>query len=226
MSQEMLSYKPRSALGDVTNQVGKKGFCSIYKKDESVLISKKECLRVDENYNTQIKDSISRPQLCGQIDSLTGSIVGNVSKVVCEIKEPCPPDVRQNATLTSSATVNDGDVVKDVCESTQLITSVPPDENGIAVPQVELNRVVGNDLGMDDGNGVSLDKLDLIKDECLDWSRLLESRSGLERCIGQKGDGSSNVCMDMIKTCSCSFCRKGDFRTCFFLNLYLVYTRG
>ncbi|KAM0034146.1 hypothetical protein Hdeb2414_s0016g00494071 [Helianthus debilis subsp. tardiflorus] len=172
MSQEMLSYKPRPAFGDVTNQVGKRGFCSIHKKDESIQISKKECLRVDENYNTQLTASISRPQLCGEIDWLTGSIAGSASKVVCEIKEPCPPDVRQNATLTSSATVNAGDVVKDFCESTQ----------------VELDIVVGNDLGMDDGNGVSLDKLDLIKDECLDWSRLLESRCGLERCIGQKGD--------------------------------------
>nr|GEV10488.1 GDSL esterase/lipase At5g33370-like [Tanacetum cinerariifolium] len=49
------------------------------------------------------------------------------------------------------------------------------------------------------------------KDEFLDGSRFPESqelRYDIEKCVGQKGNGVSSVCMDMIKECPCSFCIK------------------
>ncbi|GKD47182.1 hypothetical protein Tco_1271827 [Tanacetum coccineum] len=52
------------------------------------------------------------------------------------------------------------------------------------------------------------------KDEFLDRSRFpksQESRCGFEKCVGQKGDGVSSVCMDMIKECPCSSCIKAAY---------------
>ncbi|KAI7732624.1 hypothetical protein M8C21_032848 [Ambrosia artemisiifolia] len=135
--------------------------------------------------------------------------------------------------MINSAIIKDGDVLRDVSESTHLMIAVPLDEDGphgmveaegdgttdsIVVPQVglKLNTMVGNDLGVDDGNAVSL----------LDGSGVLqsqESRCGFQRCVGQKGDKSSSACMDMIKTCTCSFCRKA---ACLWSDIYSQDIKG
>ncbi|PWA98133.1 hypothetical protein CTI12_AA004270 [Artemisia annua] len=71
-----------------------------------------------------------------------------------------------------------------------------------------------NSLGVEGGDEYCIDDLGLGKDEFLDGSRLpesQESRCGFEKCVGQKGDGVSSMCMDMIKECPCSFCIKAAY---------------
>ncbi|KAI3776588.1 hypothetical protein L1987_46374 [Smallanthus sonchifolius] len=198
MSEEI----PRSALGDVTNQVGKREFSLISTSgikpgDECIHFAKKECRRVDSSKKENID---------------------SVSKIAGEIKEPCPPDVRENAKSTSSSAVKAGDVVGECCQPPQLVYAIPSDvivedetTDSAIIPQIESKGVAEDNLGMDDGNDVSLDNFDSSKDENLDCSRFpesQESKCGLESCIGQKGDRFSRACMDMIKACPCSFCVK------------------
>lgn len=185
MSEEVPSaYKPRSALGDVTNQIGKRGF-SVFsspcvqsgdgcKNDEGVLFAKKECIRVDNSHKENIQKEI-------EINLLKGKTVATLSKISCETK--------------------DGDVMKDSCISTQLTQNTSKEK-------------VENSLEMDDGDDTCVDNLCSGKDEFLDYSKLpesQESRCGLERCNGQKGDGFSSMCMDSIKACPCSFCMKAAY---------------
>ncbi|KAK9070238.1 hypothetical protein SSX86_010638 [Deinandra increscens subsp. villosa] len=229
------AFKPRSALGDVTNQVGKRGFSLISgddcKKDEGIPFAKKECRKIDishkENNVKETVDCVLRPHSYSEISSLNGDVKDSVSKIVCEIKGSCPPGVRQNVTPTSSSIA--GDLVSDSFQPVELVHVIPSDENGNNVvvddeedertdsevmPEIALKGTGENNLGMDDGNDVSVDNLDSSKDEFLDGSRLLESQEskcGFERCNEQKGDGLSSVCMDMIKACSCSFCMKAAY---------------
>lgn len=234
MSEEIPSdgdYKPRSALGDVTNQVGKRVFSFIstsgvksgdgYKKDAGFQFAKKECLRVDnfkkENSHKEIAKCVLRAH------SSKENVVDSISKITCEAKEPCTSDVRKNA--TSSTAVIAGKAVRESYISTPMIptsTSEGPlviieteeDErsDSAVVAENASKEKVENSLVMDDDGG--LENLDSGKDEYLDCSRLpesQESRCGLERCIGQKGDGFSNMCMDLIKACPCSFCMKAAY---------------
>ncbi|KAI3747370.1 hypothetical protein L6452_09824 [Arctium lappa] len=226
MSEEIPSdgdYKPRSALGDVTNQVGKRGFSFIststgaksgdgYKKDEGFQFAKKECLRVDnykkENFHKEITECVLRAH------SIKGNMVDSISKITCEAKEPCTSDVRKNA--TSSIAVKTGNTVRESCTSTPMIPTSKDDERSDSafVPENASKEKVENSLGMDDDANASLENLELSKDEYLDCSRLpesQESRCGLERCIGQMGDGFSDTCMDLIKACPCSFCMKAAY---------------
>ncbi|KVH92219.1 uncharacterized protein LOC112515774 [Cynara cardunculus var. scolymus] len=231
-------YKPRSALGDVTNQVGKRGFSFIstsgvksgdgYKKDEGFQFAKKECLRVDnfskENFHKEIAGCVLRAHSCSEINSLKGNVVNSISKITCEAKEPCTSDGRRNA--TSSIAVKAGNAMSESCISTPTIPTSKSDKLGAhviieteedeksdsAVVENASKEKVENSLGMDDDAGI--ENLDSSKDEYLDCSRLpesQESRCGLERCIGQKGDGFSNMCMDLIKACPCSFCTKAAY---------------
>ncbi|KAI3669280.1 hypothetical protein L6452_40509 [Arctium lappa] len=243
MSEEIPSdgdYKPRSALGDVTNQVGKRGFSFIststgaksgdgYKKDEGFQFAKKECLRVDnykkENFHKEITECVLRTH-----SRIKGNMVDSISKITYEAKEPCTSDVRKNA--TSSIAVKTGNAVRESCTSTPMIPTSTSDRLGphviietneddersdsAFVPENASNEKVENSFGMDDDDDAnpSLENLELSKDEYLDCSRLpesQESRCGLERCIGQKGDGFSNMCMDLIKACPCSFCMKAAY---------------
>ncbi|KAI3762587.1 hypothetical protein L1987_53021 [Smallanthus sonchifolius] len=218
MSEEIF----RSALGDVTNQVGKREFSLIStsvikpgddcKKDECIHFAKKECRRVDSSKKENID---------------------SVSKIACEIKEPCPPGVRENANSTSSSAVKAGDVVGECCQLPQLVHAIPSDviiedetTDSAVLPQIESKGVAEDNLGMDDGNDISLDNFDSSKDENLDCSRFpesQESKCGLESCIGQKGDGFSSACMDMIKACPCSFCVKA---ACLWSDLHYQDIKG
>ncbi|KAM0006713.1 hypothetical protein Hdeb2414_s0165g00820101 [Helianthus debilis subsp. tardiflorus] len=276
----MSGQTPRSALGDVTNQVGKRGFSLVF--DLDVKSAKKECRRVDEckenNNNKEAAECVLRVHSGGEIGLSKGGIGESVNKIVCEVKEQCPPGVRQNVTVTSSvvkavdvasdgcqyagdiglpkgdivecvdkivceveetcppgvrqnaavtsSVVKAADVVSGGCRDTELVHAIALDENGPDVivddeedertesadlALIESKGVAENDLGVDDGNDVSVDNLGSSKDDYIDCTRLLESQEskcGLERCVGQTGDGMSSACMDMIKECSCSFCMK------------------
>ncbi|XP_076928002.1 uncharacterized protein LOC143591793 [Bidens hawaiensis] len=188
MSREL----PRSALGDVTNQVLKRGFSFIsnsdvksgvdFKKDESFRPAKKQCTR-KENNGEEVTE--------------------------CEIKETCPPGVRQNAAPTS------------LFSDAELGHGIPLGENGPDVI-VETQEDERTDLALVDGNDVSLDNLDSSKDEYLDCSRFFESQEskcGLEKCA----DGFSSECMDMIKACPCSFCIKA---ACLWSDLHYQDIKG
>ncbi|KAI7741243.1 hypothetical protein M8C21_023853 [Ambrosia artemisiifolia] len=218
---------PRSALGDVTNRVGKRGFCFNFSLD--VNSAKKECRRLDEfkenvnnNNNKEGNECVLRPHSSCEIGLLKENVIDGIPKIACEVKESCPPSVRRNAASALSA----ADVASEGCRDTEPVQVITLDENGVdGVVEVEddertesadgpgigLKGGEENDLGVDDGNDVSVDNLGLSKDEYFDCSRLLESQEskcGLEPCVGQTGDGFSGACVDMIKDCSCSFCKK------------------
>ncbi|KAL8199614.1 hypothetical protein R6Q57_013182 [Mikania cordata] len=199
------AFKPRSALGDVTNQIGKRGFSLIStsgvksgddcKKDECIHFVKKECRRVDyfkkEKKNEEIAGCILRPHSNNQISSSKGDSRDGISKIACEIKVLRPPDARQNVTSTSSAGVDAIDVVGDSSQHTQLVHPIHLDDNGpdgiveteederadsAVIPPFKSKEIGETSLGMDDGNDVSLDNLDSSKDGDLDFSRFLESQ--------------------------------------------------
>ncbi|XP_076960471.1 uncharacterized protein LOC143636870 isoform X2 [Bidens hawaiensis] len=189
---------PRSALGDVTNQVSKRGFSFIsnsdaksavdFDKDESFRSAKKECTRADDSQKEN-------------------------NATECEIKETCPPGVRQNAAPTSS--------IVDVVSNAELAHAIPLGENAPDVI-VETEEDERTDLALVDGNDVSHDNLDSSKDEYLDCSRFFESQEskcGLEKT----GDGFSSECMDMIKACPCSFCMKA---ACLWSDLHYQDIKG
>ncbi|KAL4582886.1 hypothetical protein LXL04_007447 [Taraxacum kok-saghyz] len=225
MSEDAPSaYKPRSALGDVTNQLGKRGFSLVStpgvrsvdgrKNDEGVQFAKKECRRLEnstkENFHKEISEYVLPPDSCSQI---------NLSKISSESKELCSPDGRKRIT---SSDLKAGDAVRDSSISTQSIPTSPSnviveaeeDErtDSVIVPQNPSKEKMGNSSGIDDGDDACLDNLS--KDEYLDYSKLpesQESRCGVERCIGQKGDGFSSMCMESIKACPCPFCMKAAY---------------
>ncbi|KAK1441388.1 hypothetical protein QVD17_07238 [Tagetes erecta] len=237
MSRETPSdgaYKTRSALEDVTNQPGKRGFCLISSSDvqsgdEGFHFAKKECHRADnfnkENNNDEIAECVLRPHSYSVINSMKENISDNISKILCEIKMSCPPGVRQNA----------NDVVSDSYQPTHLVQTIPLDESGsdvivedertdsAVIPQIASNETVENNLGVNDGNDASLDILDSSKDEYLDWPESQESKCGFDSCIGQKGDGLSSAGIDMIKACSCSVCTKA---VCIWSDLHYQDIKG
>lgn len=208
-------YKPRSALSDVTNQVGKTGLSFISTSNQVLPPAKKQCVTVADTFKKQnrckeIAECVLRPHSSNEISLL---------------KEPCLPGVRKNAD-DSTIVVKAGDgVVRDGC-----LTMVPVDVNGpFEIVEVEddetTNSVIvaenvskgkaESNLGMNDDNDVvSVDNLDSGKDDCIDCLRFpesQESRCGIEKCTGQKGDGFSSMCVDMIKACSCSLCIKAAY---------------
>lgn len=214
MSEEIPSdgvYKPRSALGDVTNQVGKRGFSLVStpsvksgdgcRKDEGFQSAKKECLRLDnskkENFQTENSEYVLLPPSCNETNSLKGNSIVSKSKIPCEINEPCSPDGKKSTTSSS---------LKEAEEDERT--------DSVFVSQNASKEKVENSLEMDDGDDACVDNLYSSKDEFLDYSKFpesQESRCGLERCIGQKSDGLSNMCIDSIKDCSCSFCTKAAY---------------
>ncbi|KAI3506453.1 hypothetical protein L1887_28812 [Cichorium endivia] len=190
--------KARSALGDVTNLVGKRGHSSIStsgvktgddcKKNEGLQFGKKERRRAEnckhENFKKEIVDCVLRFHSCSEIDSSTGNTIDGLPGLQCEIREPCPPGVRHNA--ESEVVVEDSSKDK---VSTSIITN--------------------------NGDDLTLDNVDFNKGDYLDCSRLVASQesrsSGLERCIEQKGVKCSDTNIDSIKACSCSFCMKAAY---------------
>lgn len=78
-----------------------------------------------------------------------------------------------------------------------------------------LNEQLVTDVMIEE-NDFNVDNFDSSKCGSIDYSRLPESQesrsSGLERCIGVKGDRCSNsdVGVDAINACSCSFCTNGN----------------
>ncbi|CAI9282292.1 unnamed protein product [Lactuca saligna] len=209
MSEEIPSdatCKPRSALGDVTNQVGKRGFSFVStpgvqsidgcKKDEGFQFAKKECLRVDNSQKENFHKEISA--------------IASISKISCEIKEPCSQDGRKS--ITSSG-LKAGDVVSPSDRNGSHVTvEAEEDERTDSVfePQNPSKEKLENSLGMDDGDDACLDNLYSSKDDYLDCSKFpesQESRCGLEI----KGDGFSSMCIESIKACPCSFCMKAAY---------------
>lgn len=213
MSREISSdeaYKARSALGDVTNHLWKRGFAlvctsDVKSGDENIQFAKKACQRVDkcvkENKNEEIAECVLRPHSYGANDSMKENIGDSASKILCESEKSCPLGVRQNAQLVQAFELDESG--RDV-----IVEDERTDSD--VIPQVASKEMVENNLVLDD---VSVDNLDLSKDEYLDCSRFpesQESKCGFDSCIGQKGDGLSSVGIDMIKASSCSFCVKGD----------------
>uniref|UniRef100_A0A5B6YQU9 DNA-directed RNA polymerase n=1 Tax=Davidia involucrata TaxID=16924 RepID=A0A5B6YQU9_DAVIN len=162
---------------------------------------------------------------CSEINSLRGNIVSSISKIPCEVKE-------SNSFGGSGASIDNvvevGDASRDSCVSS---ISIPTGFGSCAGDSCGVEEKCGNDEGRvtsevaqsdplaahvckTDGMDQGVDDLVSTKYGSVGCSTLPKSRNSksieLERCIGLKGDGSSNssVGVDLIKDCSCSFCTK------------------
>ncbi|KAM7517444.1 hypothetical protein LguiB_016406 [Lonicera macranthoides] len=213
--------KTRPALGDVTNRVTKRGFSQISGTSDvksgngygenlknKEVISKKAC-GGEENYRKQgcasTRACVS-PYTCSEINSLKGNVISSISKIQTEIKKPDSPNCCLNIGCENKDFL---DARGERCE-----------EEGISSEVAQGNSLIeqlGNSFSLNDGNDLNLDDLDSTKCGSIEFSRLPESQesraSGLERCVGLKGDGpdgcsDSNAGVDLIKSCSCSFCTK------------------
>ncbi|KAM7513645.1 hypothetical protein LguiA_003228 [Lonicera macranthoides] len=216
--------KTRPALGDVTNRVTKRGFSQISGTSDvksgngygenlknKEVISKKAC-GGEENYRKQgcasTRACVS-PYTCSEINSLKGNVISSISKIQTEIKKPDSPNCCSNIGCENKDFL---DARGERCE-----------EEGISSEVAQGNSLIeqlGNSFSLNDGNDLNLDDLDSTKCGSIEFSRLPESQesraSGLERCVGLKGDGpdgcsDSNAGVDLIKSCSCSFCTKAAY---------------
>ncbi|KAL7599139.1 hypothetical protein Lser_V15G22389 [Lactuca serriola] len=217
--------KTRSALVDVTNFVGKRGYSLISKsgvntegdhnKDEALRFGKKERLATEnykkENFDKQIVDSVLKPHLCSHIDSLNGNAIDHKAKVPCETKEPCPPGVRHNAdSHTTPRSSNDARLStrsSPISLPTRPLDRVETEnDERIDSDENNLKERVEASISTNNGDDLTPENSDFNKGDYLDFSRVLDSQesrsSCLERSMEQKGG------MDSIKACSCSFCMK------------------
>lgn len=229
--------KTRPVLGDVTNRVAKRGFSLIsgnsgvksgdgygenFKNKEVISkISKKVC-GGEENYRKEgcanTRACVS-PYTCSEINSLKGNVISSISKIQTETKKPDSPNCGLNL---GSENKDFLDARGERCE-----------EEGISSEVAQGNSVIeqlGNSVSLSDGNDLTLDDLDSTKCGSIEFSRLPESQesraSGLERCVGLKGDGcsDSNAGVDLIKSCSCSFCTKGTLENDeYFCHLFVGF---
>nr|GEX99390.1 R-linalool synthase QH1, chloroplastic [Tanacetum cinerariifolium] len=206
MSEEgITSNRVRPALGDVTNQIGKRGFSSIdgFNKDEGCPLAKKG------NFRKEIMDFVLKPHSEVKEPCLLG-VGGNVESLTDEkdsegVKYGCVDNDDDDDDLTPVSLSGNNEIVE-VKEG---------EKSGlIVVAEDGLKEKADNSLGVEGGDEYCLDDLGLGKDEFLDGLRFpesQESRCGFEKCVGQKGDGVSSVFMDMIKECPCSFCIKAAY---------------
>ncbi|KAK1361702.1 Tether containing UBX domain for GLUT [Heracleum sosnowskyi] len=230
-------FKKRNALGDVTNLVGKRGFSEISGGDvgdrKKVKSLKQVCLEVE---NLGKKEGLAE----GSVDKEGGKEVLDCSRIspevnelrnqfVSEVLEGLKNDFQDGRIDDVSQSVahvsRDGCVASDVKPtSPRFMDSVDDGGNqakdeGVG-SQGEQSTTVYEEFDTDDGESdedeVGDDYLGSSKSEsidCLRFPESQESRSGLERCVGLKGDGLSDspVGMDLIKACSCSFCTKAAY---------------
>ncbi|XP_059624297.1 uncharacterized protein LOC132267219 [Cornus florida] len=171
--------------------------------------------------NQMGKRACVSPRPCSEINSLRGNIVSGISKIRSEVKDSITDNV-----------VEAGDASKHGCVSSISIStgsgsnatdSYDLEEKGNHDEGRETCKVAQSDphsehldahVSRSDSRDQGVDNLASSEYESVECSRLpmsQESRSfELERCIGIKGDGSSNssVGVDLIKACSCSFCKK------------------
>ncbi|XP_071713793.1 uncharacterized protein [Rutidosis leptorrhynchoides] len=208
-------YKPRSALSDVTNQAGKRGLSFMPTSNQVLPVLKKQCVTVADGFTKQS----FRKEICECV------LLPHSSSGMKNLKEPCLEGVRENASTDSTGVKADDGAARDGSKAMGLsdvngprvIVDVEEDEptGSVAVVENASKGKAESNLGVnDDEVDVSVDNLDSGKDDYIDGLRFpesQESRCGIEKCSGQKGDGFSSMCMDMIKDCSCSFCMKAAY---------------
>lgn len=205
----------------------------VEKKIEGSQFAKRACVRMEN----LIKGSMAcvSPHPCSEINSLRDNVISGISKIPSGIKETCSSDgVAQigGAGITTDNSVKLGDAKRDSCVSTIATPTVLCNKDYLDI-RGEIHKdkglssdvADGNDLQekletsacVNDDNDLGHDSLNSSKDEYVEYSRLPESQesgiSGLERCIGLKGDGCSNSSegVDLINACSCSFCTKAAY---------------
>lgn len=228
--------KTRSVLGDVTNLLGKRGSSSVlgnldknsdYANCENV--DKKETDKVGAN-SILLNDKVSnkRPRPCIEINSLKGNLVSGLSKIPSESKEP-----KGNAISTISEipcenkdpnSVDSGLgnlVIQNNVEAIDVLSceadvSRPTSITGTDCAGVDIasdsdeTRVSSGGFRADDENDQGADNLFMSQTESVDGARLPESQ---ESTCGIKADGCSSLsAIDLIKSCSCSFCKKGSLK--------------
>ncbi|XP_057481580.1 uncharacterized protein LOC130768523 isoform X1 [Actinidia eriantha] len=254
--------KTRPVLGDVTNQLGKRGLLLISSNSRNKFggghgkhvddnegdsqftqkvcqgvenIVKEKCgIRCVVNDNDKSKRACVSPPPCSEINSLRGNIISGISKIPSEIKEPNSFNggvhiARNNAIIDNVVEVVDAS--RNSCLSSILIPvasescavvegNCSKDEERVT-PEVAQSNPRGEEfvahVCKKDGKDVGADNPTLGKHGSVECSRLPESQGSgyfkLDKCIGLKGNGSSNSSagVDLIKACSCSFCVKAAY---------------
>lgn len=215
--------KKRNALVDITNFVGKK--CKSVKK---------VCLEVE---NLGKKESLSE----GCVDKGRGKEVLDCSRISPEVNEPKIKFISEVSKLLKNefqqGRIDDvsqsvADVSRDSCVASIVKPTSPSVLDSVDVggnlakdegvgSQGEQSTTVCEQFDTDDGESdedeLGDDNLDSSKSESIDCLRFPESQesrsSGLEICVGFKGDGLSDspVGIDLMKACSCSFCTKAAY---------------
>lgn len=170
------------------------------------------------------------PRPCSEINSLRGNVISGISKVSSELKESNSFSDGLHLGRTDSVienVVHVADASRGSCVSSILLTmasepcafteeSCEKHEGSVTPEVVQIDprgdSLVAHckDIGADNFGKGKCVGLNVIGS-----SRLLEPLGPgsfkLERCIGLKGNGSSNSSagVNLIKECSCSFCVKG-----------------
>ncbi|KAL8134028.1 uncharacterized protein LOC141712761 [Apium graveolens] len=230
--------KKRNALVDVTNFVGKREFSEISggdvgerKKGKSVKqvflevgnLGKKESLAEGSVDKERSKEVLDCSRISPEVNELRNQFISEVSKLVKN-------DLQHGRIDDGSQSI--GDVWRDSCVSIIVKPTSPRVLDSVDVvgyqakdegvgSQGEQSNTVCEHFDTDDDESdedeLDDDNLDSSKSESIDCLRFPESQesrsSGLERCVGFKGDGLSDspVGIDLMKACSCSFCTKAAY---------------
>ncbi|WOG97366.1 hypothetical protein DCAR_0416706 [Daucus carota subsp. sativus] len=227
--------KKRSALGDVTNLVGKRGLSEISggdfedrKKGKSV---KQVCLEVE---NVGKKESLAE----GGVNKDRGKEVLDCLGVCPGADEPNSKFISEVPKLLKNDFLHGGveDINRNVADVSResCVSGIPKPTSPAVLDSVDVGGDPAKDEGVGsqgeqsttvfeqfdtdvDENELGDENLDSGKSESVDYLRFPESQEsrscGLERCVGFKGDGLSDspVGIDLIKACTCSFCTKAAY---------------
>lgn len=209
------------------------------KKEKGAQFAKQACVGVEniekQNYlNKGVVNNKERgkracvsPRSCSEINSLRGNVISGISKIQGESKEKnlshgnfqlgSGTDVAQSVVDASrDSCVSSISMPTSPCNLDSLDVGVGVDSQGEQCNTI--HEQFDTSIGMNDENELGDDNLDSSKcesTECFGFPESQESRSsGLEKCVGLKGDGISNSTagIDLIKACSCSFCTKGTLK--------------
>ncbi|KAL3527767.1 hypothetical protein ACH5RR_012423 [Cinchona calisaya] len=212
----------RVVLGDVTNQLGKRGISSI--SGDGI------CDNVDrrERARDKGKRACISPRPCSRISSLKGNVIMGISKIPNEIKDPkLLKNVVDSSTVQATMQASDDprcsledgvsrrNCVSDTdCAEVEVICDSEEGQVGSGGSQDDDTDA---HVSENDGDDHGVDNFVLSQTGSVDCTRLPESQESrnfeLERCSGLKADGCLNSVTDteFIKSCSCSFCTKAAY---------------